>query len=246
MAIRDLTSQRLFLDVDLAPDVTIDLDLGQTNYLVNVLRARPGDPLLVFNGRDGEWRAEITVSGKRACTIRVCALERSQETGPDIAYVFALLKRTKNETVVQKATEFGVRRVVPVTTDHCQLERVNPERLKSAMIEAAEQCGILRLPDLEPLEPLDQALDGLEPDRRIVFCDEGAEVKNPVRALEALEAGPIAVLIGPEGGFSASERARLLARSTVVQISLGPRIMRADTAGLAALALVNAVLGDWR
>ena len=144
------------------------------------------------------------------------------------------------------ATEMGVSRLQPVLTRYTIAERVNTGRMRANVIEAAEQCGVLRVPDVaEPL-PLQRALSALEPMRHLVFCDEAAPIRDPVAALSAVPVGPIAVLIGPEGGFSPEEREKLSARSSVTRLSLGPRIMRADTAAVAALALVNAVLGDWR
>lgn len=246
MAIRDLTSQRLFVETDLHEAAAIDCDATQANYLVNVLRLKVGETVLVFNGRDGEWAAEVAETAKRKCRLIVRTICRAQEAGPDMLYVFALLKRTRLETIVQKATELGAAQLQPVTTDHSQVDRVNPQRLRANVIEAAEQCGILRVPDIHSVMRLDHVLDQWEPQRPLVFCDEGAEITNPIAALGAVPPGPVAVLIGPEGGFSPRERSRLLGMASVVRLSLGPRIMRADTAGIAALALVNVTVGDWR
>lgn len=247
MAIHDFTSQRLHVDAPLAEGAEVPLGEAQANYLVNVLRLGEGARLLVFNGCDGEWRASIDVVKKRSCTLRVEALERAQEAGPDVDYLFAPLKRSRLDYMVQKATEMGVARLRPVLTRHTIADRVNTERMKANVIEAAEQCGILRVPEVTEPEKLDKVLAGWDAGRRLILCDEVAEVKSPLEALAAVPNGtPLAVLIGPEGGFAPAEREALLAKPYVTGLSLGPRIMRADTAAVAVLALVNAALGDWR
>lgn len=246
MAIRDFTSQRLFVEHDLAPDARLACDAQQANYLVTVLRLRPGDAVLVFNGRDGEWRAAVEEAVKKSCVLKVIERVRPQSAGPDVVYVFALLKRAKLETVVQKATELGVAKLQPVTTDHTQVGTVNQARLRANVIEAAEQCGVLRVPELLPLAKLTDVLSSWQTDRRLIFCDEGAEVINPLQVLQDVPRGPLGVLVGPEGGFSERERHAISKLPQAVPISLGPRIMRADTAAIAALALVNATLGDWQ
>ncbi|HEX7074455.1 MAG TPA: 16S rRNA (uracil(1498)-N(3))-methyltransferase, partial [Hyphomicrobiaceae bacterium] len=186
------------------------------------------------------------VEGKRSCTLRPLEQVREQEAGPDIHYLFAPLKRARLDYMVQKATELGVAALRPVLTRHTVAERVNLGRMRSNVIEAAEQCGILRIPEIAEPEKLDRVLARWNGDRPLVFCNERAPIQSPIEALGALRPGPIGVLIGPEGGFSAEEREQLIALPFVVQVSLGPRIMRADTAAVAILALVNAVLGDWR
>ncbi|MFM1814882.1 MAG: hypothetical protein RLZ98_1577 [Pseudomonadota bacterium] len=246
MAIHDIRAQRLFLDMDLAPGVSVACDRTQANYLINVLRMKAGDIILVFNGRDGEWRAGLEVESRRSCQLLVEAQVRGQESGPDIDYLFAPLKRARLDYMVQKAVELGVARLRPVLTRHTQVERLNLDRMRLNVVEAAEQCGILRLPEVMQPEKLERVIDGWDPDRRLVFCDEGLDPGSPIAALSALPRGPLAVLIGPEGGFDEAERALLRAQPFTASISLGPRIMRADTAAVAALALVNAVLGDWR
>ena len=245
MAIRDLTSERLFIADDLAAGLSVELSQQQAHYLTNVLRLKPGTKLLVFNGRDGEWQAALLESRKRTAVLAIEHQTRPQEQGPDLDYLFAPLKRTRLDYMVQKATEMGVRRLRPVITERTIAERVNSERMLANVIEAAEQCGILRIPDVQPPEHLDKALAAADPKRTLIFCDEGATVANPVAALAEARRGPVTVLIGPEGGFDPAERATLIARPNVVRLSLGPRIMRADTAAVAALALVNATLGDW-
>jgi 16S rRNA (uracil1498-N3)-methyltransferase len=171
---------------------------------------------------------------------------RAQAGGPDLHYLFAPLKRARLDYMVQKATELGVARLQPVITRHTVAERVNLERMRANVIEAAEQCGVLRVPDVVEPMPLKRALEGREAGRRLVFCDENAPVHDPIKALGGIGPGPLAVLIGPEGGFSEDEREMLCRLPGVVRLALGPRIMRADTAAVAALALANAVLGDWR
>jgi 16S rRNA (uracil1498-N3)-methyltransferase len=246
MAIHNFSAQRLFLDGDLKVGAIIPCSRDQANYLRNVLRLAAGDEILVFNGRDGEWRARVADVGKRGCSLEPVQKVRPQESGPDLDYLFAPLKRARLDYMVQKATEMGVARLRPVLTRHTIAERVNLDRMRANVVEAAEQCGILRLPEVREPDRLERVVASWDASRPLVFCDEGAEVKNPVAALSAVPRGPVAVLLGPEGGFSAEERVLLLAKPYTVRLSLGPRVMRADTAAVAALALVNAVIGDWR
>lgn len=246
MAIHDFNAQRVFLDAPLATGATIDVTHEQANYLLNVLRLAEGDTVLVFNGRDGEWQAEIGQARRKACTLILVGLVRAQEAGPDLDYLFAPLKRARLDYMVQKATEMGAARLRPVITRRTNVDRVNTERMRANVIEAAEQCGILRLPEVAEPMPLMRMLDHWPDERRIIFCDEGADLAGPIEALRDVAPGPLAVLIGPEGGFDPEERDRLIRMPQTVRVSLGPRIMRADTAAVAALALVQAVLGDWR
>jgi 16S rRNA (uracil1498-N3)-methyltransferase len=246
MARYDFKAQRLFVEADLAEGQAVACSPEQTNYLHNVLRLKPGAPILVFNGRDGEWRAEVTEAGKRGASLALKAKVREQEGGPDVDYLFAPLKRARLDYMVQKATEMGVARLRPVLTRHTTPERLNSERMRANAIEAAEQCGILRVPHVSPPEKLESALAGWDAGRALIFCDEGTEESCPISALAGVQPGPLGLLVGPEGGFDASERALLSSKPFVTRISLGPRILRADTAAVAALALVNAVLGDWR
>lgn len=245
----DFTSQRLFVETGLAAGLELQATPDQANYLGNVLRMQPGDGVLLFNGRDGEWRATIGARNKRSMTLCVGDQTRAQDGGPDIDYLFAPLKRSRLDYMVQKATEMGVARLRPVITRRTNAERVNTDRLRANAIEAAEQCGILRVPEVAEPEKLSSLLAAWPQDRLLVFCDEDAEVKDPLAALSAWRVTPprpVAVLIGPEGGFDPAEREALSARTPVLRLSLGPRILRADTAAVAALALVNAILGDWR
>jgi 16S rRNA (uracil1498-N3)-methyltransferase len=251
MARYDFRSPRLFVQAALAPEAVVALDRAQANYLVNVLRLRAGDTVLVFNGRDGEWRAALRLEGKKHAALAVHDQTRPQPPAGDLHYLFSPLKHARLDYMVQKAVEMGATRLQPVLTRHVQAERVNLNRMRANAVEAAEQCGILHLPEVaEPL-PLSRLLAAFDRARLLVFCDEDADVKDPVAALAAARPGaaqpaPLAVLIGPEGGFAEDERAMLLARADVIRLALGPRILRADTAAVAALALVQAVLGDWR
>ena len=240
------TAQRLFLEARLATGERVACTSEQANYLLNVLRLGANDEILVFNGRDGEWRARLADVGKRRCTLECVQLTRAQTAGPDIHYLFAPLKHARLDYMVQKATEMGASKLQPVLTRRTVAARVNGERMRANAIEAAEQCGILNVPEVAAPERLDAVLHNWDERRALVFCDEAAEVANPLAALSRLEGRPLAVLVGPEGGFEASEQAALRAKPFAVPISLGPRIMRADTAAVAALALINAAIGDWR
>jgi len=207
--------------------------------------------VLVFNGRDGEWRATLADHGKRALSLALGEQTRTQTSPLDLHYLFAPLKHARLDYMVQKAVELGASRLQPVLTRHTQVARVNLERMQANAIEAAEQCGILTLPKIAAPISLESMLAQRKPERLLVFCDEDAEVKDPLAALAAARppggtAAPLAVLIGPEGGFTEDERAALLRAPNLVRLALGPRILRADTAAVAALALVGAVLGDWR
>ena len=246
MAASSGPSIRLFIGSPLSEGALHECDAAQTNYLAGVLRLDTGAELLVFNGTDGEWLAEIAELGRRTCRLRAVKRVRPQSEGPDLHYLFAPLKRSRLDYMVQKATEMGVSRLHPVLTRRTQAERVNSERMRANAIEAAEQCGILRIPEIAEPAKLERVLDGWPPARRLIFCDEAADIANPLEALSRLPAGPLAVLVGPEGGFTVEERERLRALAFVTPLSLGPRILRADTAAVAVLTLVNASLGDWR
>jgi 16S rRNA (uracil1498-N3)-methyltransferase len=245
MAIHDASSQRLYLAADLSKGARIPASPEQANYLLNVLRMRSGAQVRLFNGRDGEWIAAIAEISKRTCVLVLEGQSRAQSAGPDIDYLFAPLKRSRLDYMVQKAAEMGVRRLRPVITRHTIAERVNLERITANAIEAAEQCGVLWVPEVQAPVKLEAALNSWDAGRPLIFADEAAAIANPIDTLRAIPKGPIAVLIGPEGGFHPDERAMLRAQTYTSSISLGPRIMRADTAAVAVLALVNAVLGDW-
>ena len=245
MARYDFSTRRLFVDADLAAAARIALDRMQNNYLGNVLRLSDGAELLVFNGRDGEWTATFR-RDKRAGHLTIGAQTRRQTPAPDLEYLFAPLKQARLDYMVQKAVEMGVGCLSPVLTQHGQVTRLNAERLRANVVEAAEQCGILALPTVGTPEPLDRILDRWPDDRMLVFCDEDAAPENPFERLRhAAARRGVSLLIGPEGGWSASERARLRELPVVVRVSLGPRILRADTAAVAALALIQAAVGDW-
>lgn len=242
----DYRLPRLFLADDLSQAATIPLDKDQSNYLLNVLRMGDGDTLLVFNGRHGEWRALLRRSGKKSAVLEIGEQTRPQPPTPDLHYLFAPLKVGRMDYMVQKAVEMGAGILQPVQTQHTQMPRLNAGRLEANMREAAEQCGILTLAELRPMRKIGPLLEGWDPSRRIIFCDEDAEGDDPVPILSNLSPGPMAVLIGPEGGFSDEERRMLRALPFVTAIPLGPRILRADTAAVAALTLVQAICGDWR
>ena len=242
----DFRAPRLFIDAPLKAGENVALERNQSNYLGNVLRLAAGDTILVFNGRDGEWRAQIA-GRKRPDQLTVIDQIRPQERLPDIAYVFAPLKHARLDYMVQKAVEMGAARLQPVLTRFTQVSRVNSERMRANVIEAAEQCGITGLAEVAEPVPLDRFVSQRDAKRLLVFCDEAAEVKDPMQALRngPGTSGGIDVLIGPEGGFAEEERALLLRQPQILRLALGPRILRADTAGVAALALVQAALGDW-
>jgi len=242
----DFRAPRLFVDAELGPGAVVALERDQSNYLGNVLRLSAGDIILVFNGRAGEWQAEIA-GRKRPETLAIIRQTRPQDSLPDLTFAFAPLKHARLDYMVQKAVEMGASRLQPVLTRFTQVSRVNGERMRANVIEAAEQCGILSVAEVaEPIQ-LERFLATRDAGRLLIFCDEAAEVTNPVRALEqAPGQGGIDVLIGPEGGFAEEERTILLRQGRLVRLSLGPRILRADTAAVAALALVQAALGDWR
>jgi 16S rRNA (uracil1498-N3)-methyltransferase len=243
--IRDFTATRLFVRAPLGEGAAIDLDAKQANYLVNVLRLGAGDSVLIFNGADGEWRATLSATGRKTWRLAATEQTRRQPAAPDLHYLFAPLKHARLDYMVEKAVEMGAGRLRPVLTRHTQVHRVNRERMEANAIEAAEQCGILTIPAIDDAVALPALLDRWPTGRRLVFCDEAAE-GDPVAQLSALPPSPLAVLIGPEGGFAEDERDLLKAQSYVTPISLGPRILRADTAAVAALAIVQAALGDWR
>jgi 16S rRNA (uracil1498-N3)-methyltransferase len=242
----DFRKPRLFVDTALAPGETVTLERSQSNYLGNVLRLSAGETILVFNGRDGEWQASI-LGRKRLDRLDIVAQTRTQDRLPDLVYVFAPLKHARLDYMVQKAVEMGASSLQPVLTRFTQVSRVNSDRMRANVIEAAEQCGILSIAVVAEPIALDRYLGQRAAQRLLIFCDEAADTVNPMQALQsdlAARAG-IDVLIGPEGGFAEEERALLLRQPQILRLSLGPRILRADTAAVAALALVQAALGDW-
>jgi 16S rRNA (uracil1498-N3)-methyltransferase len=246
----DFRASRLFVDAALAAGQTVALERSQSNYLGNVLRLSAGATILVFNGRDGEWQATI-LGRKRPDSLSIVAQTRAQDRLPDLAYVFAPLKHARLDYMVQKAVEMGASMLQPVLTRFTQVSRVNSERMRANVIEAAEQCGILSIADVAEPMALDRYLSQREAQRLLIFCDEAADSASPLQALQDALQGALAaasgidILIGPEGGFAEEERATLLRQPRTIRLSLGPRILRADTAAVAALALVQAALGDW-
>ncbi len=245
----DFRTPRIHVEAALSAGADVALGRDQANHLINVLRRKPGEPVLLFNGRDGEWMGALAGSAKRP-SARIERQTRPQPASGDLHFLFAPLKHARLDYLVQKAVELGASRLQPAITRHTQVARVNLERMRANVVEAAQQCGVLALPEVaEPL-PLAGLLDAADSGRWLIFCDEDAEVQDPVAALAAVRASgdslPLAVLVGPEGGFAEEERALLLKRPQTLRLALGPRILRADTAGVAALALVQAVLGDWR
>ncbi|TAK48362.1 MAG: 16S rRNA (uracil(1498)-N(3))-methyltransferase [Xanthobacteraceae bacterium] len=243
----DFRSPRICVDAVLAAGAVVPLGHDQGHYLTHVLRLAGGDAVLAFNGRDGEWRAAIGGS-KRSVSLTIGERTRPQDSLPDLRYVFAPLKHARLDYMVQKAVELGARALLPVITRHTQVARVNTARMRANVIEAAEQCGILSLAEVAEPCTLETFLVDRDRSRALVFCDEDAEVTDPVAALAALRGGTsgIDVLIGPEGGFAADERKSLAGQPATLRLALGPRILRADTAAVAALALVQAAWGDWR
>lgn len=238
------TTPRLNLEETLAATQEIALSREQAHYLTGVLRLSAGDAVRVFNGRDGEWLAYLATVTKKTVSLRCGRLVAEAKLPPDIDYIFAPLKHARLDYMVQKATELGARRLRPVMTSRTVAERVNLERMRANVVEAAEQCNLVHVPEVLEPEKLEKILAAWEKGRSLVYCDETKAAANPLDSLKALQA-PSAVLVGPEGGFTDEEKALLKSQDYVIPISLGPRIMRADTAAIAALTLVQAMAGDW-
>ncbi|MER9076010.1 16S rRNA (uracil(1498)-N(3))-methyltransferase [Mesorhizobium sp. M0904] len=237
--------QRLFVPDELGLDIEFDVGQQQSHYLSHVLRLGEGAEVLVFNGRDGEWSAAIAAKSKKALRLKVMKLQRPQPPLPDLVYCFAPLKQGRLDYLVQKAVEMGAGILQPVITQHTQVAKPGIERLRANVVEAAEQCGILAVPELREAEKFERLLAGWDRERRLIFCDEDASTNNPLPALQAVRERKLGLLVGPEGGFSDEERRMLRALPFVTAIPLGPRILRADTAAVAALALIQATIGDW-
>lgn len=237
--------QRLYVPDELAADGDLEASPQQSHYLLNVLRLAEGAEVLLFNGRDGEWSAAIASRTKKTARLRVLAPQRPQPPQPDLVYCFAPLKQGRLDYLVQKAVEMGAGILQPVITQHTQVAKPGIERLRANVIEAAEQCGVLSIPQVREAEKFDRLLSGWDKERRLVFCDEDASTNNPLPALRAITETKLALLVGPEGGFSDDERRILRGLPFVTAIPLGPRILRADTAAVAALALMQATVGDW-
>jgi len=247
MARTDFTTPRLCLPDDLAEGRSLPLAEAPANYLINVLRLGAGARVLVFNGRDGEFAAALAPIDRKRTNLIVGARIREQEFPPDVDYLFAPLKHARLDYMAQKAVEMGAARLRPIFTRRTQATRLNLERLAANAREAAEQCGVIWLAEIAPPAPLEAALASWPAERLLVFCDEEAPLANPLEALAAApDAKGVGLLVGPEGGFDEGERAAILRAPRVLRLSLGPRILRADTAAVAALALIQARFGDWR
>jgi 16S rRNA (uracil1498-N3)-methyltransferase len=238
--------QRLFIDAPLSMGAVYEAAKEQFNYLVNVLRFEAGDAVLVFNGRDGEWRAELSLPSKKRLLLTATEQTRPQPTPCDLHYLFAPLKVGRLDYLVQKAVEMGAGLLQPVMTQHVQGKITSMDRLRANVIEAAEQCGVLGIPQVLEPRKLEDVLWAWPKERRIIFCDEGDAGQNPLPILASVKETRLALLIGPEGGFSDAERTLLRSLDFVTAIPLGPRILRADTAAVAAMAVIQAAIGDWR
>lgn len=237
---------RLFVTAALEPGAALALDEGQAHYLLHVLRAGTGDRVLLFNGRDGEWQAEIVSAGKRKIMLALRKQTSRQAPVPDLWLVFAPVKKTPSDYLVQKATELGVSKLQPVFTRRTIVTRLNEERLLANAVEAAEQSARLSVPEIGPPLALGKLLAAWPEERRLFFCDEGGDARPLADAARDAGGGPAAILTGPEGGFDPAERQMLRQLPFVTPVTLGPQILRADTAALAALAIWQSVGGDWR
>lgn len=249
---------RLHVDQPFAPGQALALPEAQAHYLVSVMRQGEGAEIRVFNGRDGEWAARIARAGRRAVELALVGQTAPLRRPPDLWLMFAPIKKARTDFIVEKAAELGAARILPVQTDFTNAERIRQDRLQAHAVEAAEQCGGTFVPEVAELQPLARWLAGWDPARRLLWCDEALAGAATVLAGEGVVGpgaetgrgaegpGPWAILIGPEGGFSEGERRRLSALPFVRAASLGPRILRADTAAVAALTLWQAALGDWR
>ncbi len=229
----------------MGPGVVLELDRAQSNYLINVLRLKNGAPMLIFNGQEGEWEARLQVLGRKQAALEAISQTREQTPAYDLHYLFAPIKQARLEYMVQKAVEMGAGVLQPVLTQYSQAKKLNTTRMTAHAIEAAEQCGILTIPQINLPVSLPDMLADFPTDRHLIFCDESDENQNPLIALKQINPGPVSLLIGPEGGFSAEERNLLRSHVNVTPIPLGPRVLRADTAAVAAIAVIQATIGDW-
>ncbi len=239
---KEIGSVRLHVEQPLGPGQALALEGAQARYLFAVMRLAPGDALRVFNGRDGEYAARVREAGKRRGVLELAGRLRPPALPPDLWLVFSPLKKARTDMIVEKAVELGVRRILPMRSARTTAERFRHDRQAAHAVEAAEQCGVLWVPELTAFAPLTRILDNWPAGRALIFCDAAA----PGAPALSLPPAPAAVLIGPEGGFSPEERDRLCALEAVTRISLGPRILRAETAAIAALGLWQAQRGDWR
>ncbi len=238
--------QRLYIEAGLGDGVNVEAPTQAAHYLTHVLRLKEDDEILAFNGHDGEWKMRLRPEGKKRLFLEATEQTRPQPEPCDLIYCFAPLKQGRLDYMVQKAVEMGAGVLQPVVTQHTQVPKLGTDRIKANAIEAAEQCGVLAIPECRDAIRFDRFLEQWDQSRRLIFCDEGHEANDPLTILSSLQPGPYAVLIGPEGGFSETERQQLHGLPFVTAIPLGPRILRADTAAVAALTLVQTVLGDWK
>ena len=246
VGLMSLAKIRLYVDHPLGPGQSLPLEDGQAHYLFGVMREGQGARVLLFNGTNGEWLAEVTEAGRRKGVLTCLEQTRPQTGSADLWLLFAPVKKARTDMIVEKAVELGAARLLPVSTDYTNSERLRRDKAEAHVREAAEQCGALTLPEVADMAPLARLLAGWPPDRRILWADESAPPGGPLAALGKAAPGPWAILIGPEGGFSQAERDRLRSLPFVTPVSLGPRILRAETAAIAALTLWQATLGDWR
>lgn len=238
---------RLFVSADLGDGVEVPLDADQAHYLFHVMRLGPDAPVTIFNGRDGEWYARVMHVGRKGGAVRVVAPGQEQRRPPDLTLHFAPIKKARTDFIVEKATELGCARIAPVFTRHTNSERLRLDRLRAHAIEAAEQCGETHVPEIAEPVRLERLLDSWDPARRLMVCDESRTARPAAEALAFERRGaPWAILIGPEGGFAEEELARLHGLPFVLPVTLGPRVLRADTAAAAAISLWQSVLGDWQ
>ncbi|WP_139974584.1 MULTISPECIES: 16S rRNA (uracil(1498)-N(3))-methyltransferase [Brucella/Ochrobactrum group] len=238
--------QRLYVESGLAEGDQIEVTPQSAHYLTHVLRLKDADEILAFNGRDGEWKSRLKPEGKKRLFLVPFEQTRQQPLPSDLIYCFAPLKQGRLDYMVQKAVEMGAGILQPVITQHTQVPKLGTDRIRTNAIEAAEQCGVLAIPECCDAIRFDRFIAQWDQTRHLIFCDEGYESDNPLTILQKIAPGPVALLIGPEGGFSEEERQTLRKLPFVTAIPLGPRILRADTAAVAAMALVQSVLGDWR
>lgn len=236
---------RLYVTEALAPMQQVVVGRDASHYLLGVMRLSLGDQVELFNGRDGAWVAEISGTSKRAAELICQEQVQDQSEPPDLWLIFAPIKKARTDFIAEKACEMGCCRVLPVFTQHTNSERVRVDRLQAHAVEAAEQCGLVSVPEIVEPMALDRVLTDWPEDRKLMFCDESGMGADASQALQAAGPGQWAILIGPEGGFSEAEATRLRAMRQAVPVSLGPRILRADTAAVAALAVWQSVLGDW-
>lgn len=234
---------RLYVDHPLGQGQSVPLTREQAHYLFGVMRQGVGDAVALFNGRNGEWLAEVAEAGKRGGILAVQTQLKPLQMPPDLWLCFAPIKKARTDFIVEKAAEMGAARIIPVQTEFTNSERIRQDRLQAHAVEAAEQCGGTFVPEVAELQKLSRLLDHWPADRQLMFCDE-AEV-GAGKTLSEAGPGPWAILIGPEGGFSGAERARLSALPFSHVVSLGPRVLRADTAAVAALTVWQQALGDW-